>query len=104
MKYTKKAKKYLKISWHIPFGILLYNYKISQMGYKKGGVRMINLKRLKGLRVENDLSQEDMAKLIGISSSSYQRKESGENQFLLIEADKIAKVLKKDIRDIFFTS
>lgn len=65
---------------------------------------MINLKRLKGLRVENDLSQEDMAKLIGISSSSYQRKESGENQFLLIEADKIAKVLKKDIRDIFFTS
>ena len=43
---------------------------------------MINLKRLKGLRVENDLSQEDMAKLIGISSSSYQRKESGENQFL----------------------
>lgn len=65
---------------------------------------MINLKRLKGLRVENDLSQEDMAKLIGISSSSYQRKESGENQFLLIEADRIAKVLKKDIRDIFFTS
>ena len=65
---------------------------------------MINLKRLKGLRVENDLSQEDMAKLIGISSSSYQRKESGDNQFLLTEADKIAQILKKDIRDIFFTS
>lgn len=64
---------------------------------------MINLKRLKGLRVENDLSQDDMAKLIGISSSSYQRKESGDNQFLLIEADKIARILKKDIKDIFFT-
>lgn len=64
---------------------------------------MINLKRLKGLRIENDLSQKDMAKLIGISCSSYQRKESGENQFLLTEADKIAKVLKKEIRDIFFT-
>lgn len=65
---------------------------------------MINLKRLKGLRVENDLSQEDMAKLIGMSCSSYQRKESGDNQFLLMEADTIAQILKRDIRDIFFTS
>lgn len=64
----------------------------------------LNLRRLKGLRVEKGLSQEDMAKLIGMPHSSYQRKESGKNQFLLTEAYSISIVLNKEIRDIFFTN
>lgn len=64
----------------------------------------LNLRRLKGLRVEKNLSQEEMANLIGMSPSSYQRKESGVNQFLLLEAHAISLVLNKEIKDIFFTN
>lgn len=64
----------------------------------------LNLKRLKGLRAEHDLSQEEMAKLIRISSSSYQRKETGESQFLLIEAYRIADIFDMSIDEIFLTS
>ena len=62
----------------------------------------MNLKRLKGLRAEHDLSQEEMAKLIGISLSSYQRKETGESQFSLNEAYKISQIFNKNIYEIFF--
>ncbi|WP_195251821.1 helix-turn-helix transcriptional regulator [Romboutsia sp. 1001713B170207_170306_H8] len=65
---------------------------------------MINLNRLKGLRVENGFTQKEMAKKINMPEATYQKKESGETQFLLIEADKIAKVFQKDIKDIFFTN
>lgn len=64
----------------------------------------LNLKRLKGLRVEHDLSQDKISKLIGISLSSYQRKETGESQFLLIEAYKIADIFDMSIDEIFLTS
>ena len=65
---------------------------------------MINLNRLKGLRVENGFTQKEMAKRINMPEATYQKKESGETQFLLIEADKIARVFQKDIKDIFFTN
>lgn len=62
----------------------------------------LKLNRLRGLRVEMELSQEQMAKLVGISNSSYQRKESGESPFLLTEAYKLSKILGKTIDEIFF--
>ena len=61
------------------------------------------LRRLKGLRVEKGLTQKEMASLIGMPSSSYSRKENGDNQFTLKEAYKISQVLEKTIDEIFFT-
>lgn len=62
----------------------------------------MTLNKLKGLRAEQGFSQEDMSKLIGISLSSYQRKENGENQFTLREAYKIAQIFRRDLSEIFF--
>lgn len=63
----------------------------------------MNLNKLRGLRVEKGYTQEYMAKLIGISLTSYQRKESGATQFTANELVKIAEVLEIDIKEIFFT-
>lgn len=63
----------------------------------------MNLNKLKGLRVEKGYIQEDIAKLIGMSLTSYQRKESGATQFTANELIRIAEVLKIDISEIFFT-
>lgn len=63
----------------------------------------MNLNKLRGLRGEKRYTQEDMANLIGISNSSYQRKENGITQFTANEIIKIAEVLQVDISDIFFT-
>ena len=62
------------------------------------------LRRLKGLRVEKGLTQKEMASLIGMPSSSYSRKENGDNQFTLQEAYKISQVLEKTVDEIFFTT
>jgi len=64
---------------------------------------MINLKRLKGLRVENGYTQKDMADLLELSVMGYRLKENGENPINLEEAAKIADILKKPVEHIFFT-
>ena len=38
---------------------------------------MINLRRLRGLRVEHDLTQEEFASWIGMPISTYRKKELG---------------------------
>lgn len=65
---------------------------------------MINLRRLKGIRVEQNLTQEELAKLIKMPISTYRRKENGESSITLDEAFKISKILGKNIEEIFFTS
>ena len=64
---------------------------------------MINLRRLKGIRVEQNLTQEELAKLIKMPISTYRRKENGESSITLDEAFKISKILGKNIEEIFFT-
>lgn len=65
---------------------------------------MLNLHKLRGLRVENKLTQIEMAKRSNIASSTYQRKETGESPFTLEEAYRISIILNKSIEEIFFTN
>lgn len=57
--------------------------------------------KLKGARVEKGLTQEDMAKRIGISTYSYLMKENGKRDFTLSEMKKICNILDKELSEIF---
>ena len=62
------------------------------------------MKHLKALRVEAGMTQAQLAKLINMPFSSYQRKEAGLSKFTVDEAYKISKVLGLTIEEIFFTN
>lgn len=62
----------------------------------------MNLNKLKGLRAERSYTQNDVANFMGISLTSYQRKESGTSQFTASEIIKIAEIFQVDISEIFF--
>lgn len=64
--------------------------------------RIPNLK-LKGLRAEYNLKQADIAKMIGISETTYNRKENGITEFTELEIKKICDIFKKNPTEIFFT-
>ena len=57
--------------------------------------------KLKGARVEKGLTQEDIAKMIGISTYSYLMKENGKRDFTLTEMKKICEILDKELSEIF---
>ena len=63
---------------------------------------MINLRRLRGLRVEHDLTQKEFASWIGMPISTYRKKELGVSPIQLEEAYKISQLLGESIEDIFF--
>ena len=63
--------------------------------------RRQNLK-LKSLRVEHGLKQADIAKVIGISETTYNRKENGITEFTENEIIRICDIFKKDPTEIFF--
>ena len=42
--------------------------------------------KLKALRVEYDMTQDDISKILGIHEATYNRKEQGLNRFTLDEA------------------
>ena len=65
-------------------------------------MKEINLGKLRGLRAEYGMTQEEVAKAIDISTNSYNRKEKGKRRFTLIEAKKIADLFGVSIEDIFF--
>ena len=54
---------------------------------------------LKQLRKSNKISQEEMARAIGISLRAYQLKEKGETEFLFSEIVKIADKLGLELND-----
>jgi len=56
---------------------------------------------VKTFRVLRHISQEEMAKILGISKDMYIRKESGNVEFLLDEAIKISKVLEVPLEVLF---
>lgn len=60
--------------------------------------------KLKGKMTENRVSQEKMAKSLGITVQSLNAKLNGRSQFTLEEVVKITNILSlKDPIDIFFT-
>ena len=61
---------------------------------------IINLTKLKSMRMSMKISQEDMARTIGISLRSYQMKESGKNEFTFREMVSIALKLDISIFDL----
>ena len=62
---------------------------------------------LKSKRILFNLTQEEIAKELGITVTSYNMKENGKREFTLYEAKKIIDLLKlnlKEVNDIFFNS
>ena len=58
-------------------------------------------KVLKELRNEKGITQEKMAKLLGISKNNYNLKENGKLDFGLSEVKKILDILNVSYDDIF---
>lgn len=61
----------------------------------------MNLK-LRGKRVEKQLSQTDVAKMLGINLSTYNQKENGKSEFTLTEIQDLLYYLDCDFDDIFY--
>ena len=59
--------------------------------------------RLKARRVEFNISQEEMARRLGISQTTYSLKENGYYAFTNWEISKILHILGKTYEDIFVT-
>ena len=67
----------------------------------------MGLRILKSKRILFDLTQEEIAKEVGINIKSYNLKENGKREFTLYEAKKISNLLKlnlNEVNDIFFDS
>lgn len=58
--------------------------------------------KLKVLRAIKEVKQEDVAKNLGISLSTYCKKENGKTSFTLSEANKVAIFFESTIDSIFF--
>lgn len=58
-------------------------------------------KVLLGERKAKNMTQEEVAKLLGISKSSYARRERGNAQFDLDEAKRLSEILDIKVQDLF---
>ena len=59
--------------------------------------------KLRGIRAEKKISQQQLAEVIGVSKVTYSKKERGVTTFTLPEAVLIAQHLGVDISDIFLS-
>ena len=57
--------------------------------------------KIRGKRSELHLSQEDMARELGISVKTYNVKENGKSEFTLEEARKLLKIFNCKFEEIF---
>ena len=57
--------------------------------------------KIKNLRKEKHVTQAFMGHLIGVSGSTYSKKEAGSLEFSIMEAHTIAEFFGKSIEDIF---
>ena len=67
----------------------------------------MGLRILKSKRILFSLTQEEIAKEVGINIKSYNLKENGKREFTLDEAKKISNLLElnlNEVNDIFFDS
>lgn len=53
------------------------------------------------LRKQSGLRQEDMARMLGMSTTSYRQKELGQTEFKMSEMFDIADIFDKSISEIF---
>lgn len=61
--------------------------------------------KLKKLRVEHNVSAEEMSKILGLETkAAYYKKESGNVKFSLLEAKKISDFFNIPIEEIFFSN
>ena len=61
--------------------------------------------KLKKLRIEHNISAEDMSKILGLETkAAYYKKESGNVKFSLMEAKKISDFFNIPIEEIFFSN
>ena len=60
----------------------------------------MELRELKAKRILNGLTQEQLAKKIGINTKSYNMKENGKIRFSLDEAAKVSEVLKLSLNEV----
>lgn len=63
----------------------------------------MTINRLKSLRLAKGYSCQKMADKMGITKSTYNKKENGKMSLSLIDARKISGILGRSIDDIFFT-
>ena len=59
------------------------------------------LYKLRGKRVEKGYSQEELAKLLEISTNAYNLKECGKREFRMSEINQLLKLLDCKYEDIF---
>ncbi len=64
----------------------------------------MNIKKLKKLRNDNDLTQKDVAELIGISRPMYNMIENGIRNPSLEVMQKIVDLFGEEAKDIFFNN
>lgn len=60
--------------------------------------------KLKALRTERNLKQSDVAKELGMSESTYNRKENGFADFSETEMWQISKIFNREPESIFFSN
>lgn len=59
------------------------------------------LVKLKGKRVENGITQQEMAKRLNMAIATYNFKENGKVEFTMTECIEIMKILNCSFEDIF---
>lgn len=69
----------------------------------KTKAKKIPYARLKGLRAENGLTLDDMAKILNVTRTTYWYKESGKNDFTSTEIGIVRKLFKLSADEIFFS-
>ena len=62
------------------------------------------LERLKNFRLASGFTCQQMAEKMGLTKSTYHKKECGKIKISLLDAQKISKILGRSIDDIFFYS
>lgn len=60
--------------------------------------------KIKAVREEKHLTQEDIAHIIGTSTVNYSKKEAGSVRFSLEEARKLAVFFELSIEELFFAN
>lgn len=78
------------------------------MGRSEGGEKVRSrtkpFLKLRAAIVEAGYTQGEIAKAIGVDISTFSQKINGHRDFTLPECVRIAKIVKKSLDDIFFTS
>lgn len=98
-KFQKNLHEIVEILYQI--GIIVMYLRNVQV---RKGVRFLDSDKLKGRLKENRLTYEDCASALGISVTTFSSKINGRSQFKLVEANKLAKLLKltgKEKTEIF---